>query len=180
MQEFKPTTVPPPCAIRKFHAYESHAEFISPMRLCRRVAHRGDAFVIATGSAGVAEVAIPGLSEAGYVTATKCSMCAVHRRRSRYWAAAWWRSSSRNFFRIGTKVTMLQRGATLLSDMDQDVGQALASAFEDEGIEVLTGVAFDQVTSSPTGKTVHFRQNGVSHTRSAESSFFMLWAVVPT
>ena len=71
------------------------------------------------------------------------------------------------FSRIGTKVIMVQRGATLLSDMDPDVGQALASAFQDEGIEVITGVSFEQVTSSPTGKTVQFQQNGLSHTRSA-------------
>jgi len=72
------------------------------------------------------------------------------------------------FSRIGTKVTMLQRGATLLSDMDPDVGGALASAFTADGIEVLTGVSLSRVTTSASNKTVHFRQHGVSHTRSAD------------
>lgn len=52
----------------RFTLYESHAEFVSPHEICAGgLRIRGDAFVIATGSS-VAKVAIPGLSEAGYVT----------------------------------------------------------------------------------------------------------------
>ncbi|MBP8105892.1 MAG: FAD-dependent oxidoreductase, partial [Nitrospira sp.] len=52
----------------RFTLYESRAEFLSPHELrAGDVRIRGGAFVIATGSSA-AEVAIPGLDEAGYLT----------------------------------------------------------------------------------------------------------------
>jgi pyruvate/2-oxoglutarate dehydrogenase complex dihydrolipoamide dehydrogenase (E3) component len=53
--------------------------------------------------------------------------------------------------------------------MDEDIGQALAGVFRDEGIDVITGVSFQRVTSTPTERTVHFLQGGVVQTRSAET-----------
>ena len=159
----------------RFTLYESRAEFLSPHEIRAGAWQiRGEAFVIATGSR-VSEVAIPGLSESGYVTSD--DMLDVRQAPASLLVLGGGLVAvefAQFFSRIGTKVTMLQRGATLLSDMDQDVGQALSSVFQDEGIEVLTGVSFEQVTSSPTGKTVHFRQNGVSQTRSAEVLFHAL------
>ena len=159
----------------RFTLYESRAEFISPHEIrVGRLRIRGEAFVIATGSS-VAEVAIPGLSETGY--ATSDDMLDVRRMPASLLVLGGGLVAvefAQFFARIGTKVTMLQRGATLLSDMDHDVGQALASAFQEEGIEVITGVAFNRVTSSPTDKTVHFLQNGISQTRSAEVIFHAL------
>ena len=159
----------------RFTLYESRAEFTSPHEIgAGGVRIQAEAFVIATGSS-VAEVAIPGLSEAGYVTSDE--MLDVRRPPASLLVLGGGLVAvefAQFFARIGTKVTMLQRASTLLSDMDQDVGQALASAFQDEGIEVITGVSFDRVTSSPTDKTVHFQQNGISQARSAEIIFHAL------
>jgi pyruvate/2-oxoglutarate dehydrogenase complex dihydrolipoamide dehydrogenase (E3) component len=58
------------------------------------------------------------------------------------------------FARLGTRVTILQRGRTLLSEMDEDVGRALEAALIDEGIEVVTGVQLLRVTHEATRKTV--------------------------
>lgn len=152
----------------RFTLYESRAEFISPHEIRAGALHiRATAFVIATGSRP-AEVAIPGLEQAGYLTSDE--MLDVRQAPSSLLVLGGGLVAvefAQFFSRIGTKVIMVQRGATLLSDMDPDVGQALAFAFQDEGIEVITGVSFEQVTSSPTGKTVQFQQNGLSHTRSA-------------
>ncbi|CAE6712629.1 MAG: FAD-dependent oxidoreductase [Nitrospira sp.] len=155
-----------------FTLYESRAEFISPHEIRVGTLHiRGNAFVIATGSRP-AEIAIPGLDQAGYLTSD--DMLDVRRAPSSLLVLGGGLVAvefAQFFARIGTKVTMLQRGATLLSDMDQDVGQALEAAFQAEGIEVITGVSFQQVTSTPTEKTVHFRQGSAVHSRSAELIF---------
>lgn len=155
-----------------FTLYESRAEFISPHEIrAGEWRIRGKTFVIATGSSA-AEVAIPGLDKAGYLTSDE--MLDVRRLPASLLVLGGGLVAvefAQFFARIGTKVTMLQRGATLLSDMDEDIGQALTAAFRDEGIEVITGVSFEQVTSTLSEKTVQFIQSGVRHTRSAEVIF---------
>lgn len=154
----------------RFTLYESRAEFLSPHDIrAGEVRIRGGAFVIATGSSA-ANVAIPGLNEAGYLTSDE--MLDVRRPPVSLLVLGGGLVAvefAQFFARIGTKVTMLQRGTTLLSDMDEDIGQALAGVFRDEGIDVITGVSFQRVTSTPSEKTVHFLQGGVVQTRSAET-----------
>lgn len=154
----------------RFTLYESRAEFLSPHDIrAGEVRIRGGAFVIATGSSA-ADVAIPGLNEAGYLTSDE--MLDVRRPPVSLLVLGGGLVAvefAQFFARIGTKVTMLQRGATLLSDMDEDIGQALAGAFRDEGIDVITGVSFQRVTSTPSERTVHFLQGSVVQTRSAET-----------
>lgn len=154
----------------RFTLYESRAEFLSPHDIrAGEVRIRGGAFVIATGSSA-ADVAIPGLDEAGYLTSDE--MLDVRRPPVSLLVLGGGLVAvefAQFFARIGTKVTMVQRGTTLLSDMDEDIGQALAGVFRDEGIDVITGVSFQRVTSTPSEKTVHFLQGGVVQTRSAET-----------
>lgn len=156
----------------RFTLYESRAEFLSPHELrAGDVRIRGGAFVIATGSSA-AEVAIPGLDEAGYLTSDE--MLDIRRQPASLLVLGGGLVAvefAQFFTRIGTKVTVLQRSTTLLSDMDEDIGQALAAAFQEEGIEVITGVSFQRVTSTPSEKTVHFVQGGAVHARSAEIIF---------
>ncbi|MDR4478572.1 MAG: FAD-dependent oxidoreductase [Nitrospira sp.] len=156
----------------RFTLYESRAEFLSPQVIrAGEVRIRGGAFVIATGSSA-ADVWIPGLDEAGYLTSDE--LLDVRRSPASLLVLGGGLVAvefAQFFARIGTKVTMLQRGATLLSDMDEDIGQALAAAFQDEGIDVITGVSFQRVTSTPSEKTMHFVQGGVMQTRSAEVIF---------
>jgi pyruvate/2-oxoglutarate dehydrogenase complex dihydrolipoamide dehydrogenase (E3) component len=64
------------------------------------------------------------------------------------------------FARLGAKVTILQRGRTLLSEMDEDVGRALEAALIGEGIEVVTDVQLLHVTHDATGKTVWAMKDG--------------------
>jgi pyruvate/2-oxoglutarate dehydrogenase complex dihydrolipoamide dehydrogenase (E3) component len=64
------------------------------------------------------------------------------------------------FARLGTRVTILQRGRTLLSEMDEDVGRSLEASLIDEGIEVVTGAQWLRVTQGTTGKTVWALKDG--------------------
>ena len=154
----------------RFTLYESRAEFISPRDILagdRRI--RGQAFVIATGSTA-REVPIPGLDEAGYQT----SDTILDLRRPPVSLLVLGGGPvavelGQFFARIGTKVTILQRGATLLSNMDADVGRALEASFQKEGIEVVTDVSLQRVTHTPSEKTLHYMQGSVVQTRSAET-----------
>lgn len=153
----------------RFTLYESRAAFVSPYEIrAGDVRILGQAFVIATGSVAC-EVPIPGLGDAGYLT----SDTILDLRRPPVSLLVLGGGPvavelGQFFARIGTKVTMLQRSTTLLSDMDEDAGRALEAAFRDEGIEVLTDVSFQRVTSTSSDKTVHLTQGGVAQTRSAE------------
>jgi pyruvate/2-oxoglutarate dehydrogenase complex dihydrolipoamide dehydrogenase (E3) component len=153
----------------RFTLYESRAEFISSHEiLAGDVRILGRAFVVATGSKAC-EVSIPGLAEAGYQTSD--TILDLRRPPDSLLVLGGGPVAvelGQFFSRIGTKVTMLQRSATLLSDMDEEAGRALESAFRDEGIEVLTDVSFRRVTSTPSEKIVQVTQQGVTHTRSAE------------
>jgi pyruvate/2-oxoglutarate dehydrogenase complex dihydrolipoamide dehydrogenase (E3) component len=64
------------------------------------------------------------------------------------------------FARLGTRVTILQRGRTLLSEMDEDVGRTIKAALSDEGIEVVTGAQLLRVTHDATGKSVWVMNDG--------------------
>ncbi|MBA2487331.1 MAG: FAD-dependent oxidoreductase [Nitrospira sp.] len=156
----------------RFTLYEARAEFISPHDIrAGDVRIRGQAFVIATGSTA-RDVSIPGLKDAGYMT----SDTILDLRRPPVSLLVMGGGPvaveiGQFFARIGTKVTVLQRGATLLSDMDEDVGRALEMAFRDEGIEVLTNVSFLRVTATLSEKTVHLAQGGVLQARSGEIIF---------
>ncbi|MFO0771031.1 MAG: FAD-dependent oxidoreductase [Nitrospiraceae bacterium] len=142
----------------KFTLYESRAEFLSPAELlvgAERVT--AGSFVIATGST-ISQVPIPGLEEIGYLT----SDTALDIRRPPASLVVLGGGPvavefAQFFARIGTSVILIQRSPTLLSDMDEDVGHALAAALRMEGLEVLTGISVDEVTRDATGKTVRIR-----------------------
>lgn len=154
----------------RFTLYESRAEFISPHDIrVGNITVRGQAFVIATGSTA-SDVPIPGLQEAGYQT----SDTILDLRRPPVSLLVLGGGPvavelGQFFARIGTKVTIMQRSATLLSHMDEDVGRALEVSFREEGIEVVTDASLQRVTQTPSEKTVHLTQGGVMQTRSGET-----------
>ncbi len=67
--------------------------------------------------------------------------------------------------RLGSRVTLLERNATLLHREDPDVSAAMESLFHDEGIEVLLNAVVQSV-SGLSGESVRitYQQNGVSTT----------------
>lgn len=153
----------------KFTLYESRAEFVSPHEVLVGADRlTAEAFVIATGST-VSPVPIRGLEEVGYLT----SDTALEIRRLPASLVVMGGGPvavefAQFFSRVGTAVTIIQRSPTLLSDMDEDVGRALAAALRAEGIEVLTGVSVDEAIRDAAGKTVRVRLPDGSH-RSASA-----------
>ncbi|QCS44414.1 mercury(II) reductase [Natrinema versiforme] len=63
--------------------------------------------------------------------------------------------------RVGVDVTILQRSERVLSGMEGQLGREMQRAFEDEGIDVVTGNDFQRVRTSATDGGVEAIQSGV-------------------
>ena len=117
-------------------------------------------FILATGSRP-SEIPIPGLVQAGYFTSdTILDLRTQPGSLIVLGGGAVALELGQFFARLGTRVTILQRGRTLLSEMDEDVGRALEAALIEEGIEVVTGVQLLRVTHEARGKTVWVMKDG--------------------
>jgi pyruvate/2-oxoglutarate dehydrogenase complex dihydrolipoamide dehydrogenase (E3) component len=141
--------------------YRSGAVFRSPheMTVGDTVLSAGS-FILATGSRP-SEVPIPGLSQVGYFTSdTILDLRTQPGSLIVLGGEAVALELGQFFARLGTRVTILQRGRTLLSEMDEDVGRALEAALIDEGIEVVTDAQWLRATRDATGKTVWVMKDG--------------------
>jgi pyruvate/2-oxoglutarate dehydrogenase complex dihydrolipoamide dehydrogenase (E3) component len=141
--------------------YQSQAVFRSPHEITvGDTVLSADSFILATGSRP-SEVQIPGLAQAGYFTSdTILDLRTQPGSLIVLGGGAVALELGQFFARLGTKVTILQRGRTLLSEMDEDVGRSLEASLIDEGIEVVTGAQWLRVTQGATGKTVWALKDG--------------------
>ena len=141
--------------------YQSRAVFRSPHEITvgDTVLSSGS-FILATGSRP-SEVPIPGLAQAGYFTSdTILDLRTQPGSLIVLGGGAVALELGQFFARLGTRVTILQRGRTLLSEMDEDVGRALEAALIDEGIDVVTGAQLLRVAHDAIGKTVWVVKDG--------------------
>ncbi len=145
----------------KFTLYPSRAAFRSPSEIIAGdTVLSADSFIVATGSRP-SDVSIPGLAQASYFTSdTILDLRTQPGSLIVLGGGAVALELGQFFARLGTRVTILQRGRTLLSGMDEDVGRALEAALIDEGIEVVTGAQLLRVTHDATGKTVRVTKDG--------------------
>ncbi|NOY38325.1 MAG: mercury(II) reductase [Chlorobi bacterium] len=70
--------------------------------------------------------------------------------------------------RLGTKVTLLQRSAHVLSRQTADVAEEITKHLRDEGVEIHTALEFRQVTEKGNKKAVTVVRNGKTLTFEAE------------
>ena len=117
-------------------------------------------FLLGTGSRPC-EVSIPGLAQAGYFTSdTILDLRTQPGSLIVLGGGAVALELGQFFARLGTRITILQRGQTLLSEMDEDVGRALETALIDEGIEVVTDAQLLRMTHDATGKRAWVMKDG--------------------
>lgn len=141
--------------------YEAKATFRSPHEIAVDGAIiTGRFFILATGSRPN-EITLPGISESGFHTSD--TILDLRRQPASMVVLGGGPVAvelGQFFARIGTRVTILQRGRTLLSDLDADVGLAIEAALAEEGIEVVTGVEI--LRAEPVGreKLVWIKQTG--------------------
>ncbi|TCD16223.1 mercury(II) reductase [Oricola cellulosilytica] len=71
------------------------------------------------------------------------------------------------FARAGVKVTIVSRRG-LLPEAEPEISEALTRFFEDEGIEVVSGIAYDRIDASAGAVTLTVRDHGAERRISAE------------
>ncbi len=145
----------------KFTLYQSRAVFQSPHEIgIGSMVLSAGSVILATGSKP-SEVPIPGLAQAGYFTSdTILDLRTQPESLIVLGGGAVALELGQFFARLGTKVTIIQRGRTLLSGMDEDVGRALEAALTDEGIHVVTDAQWLRVTHDAAGKRVWVMKDG--------------------
>lgn len=126
------------------------------------------AFILSTGSV-IRCVEVPGLREAGYLTSDEV-LDSDHLPASLVVLGGGVVAVELGQFyaRLGTKTTLLQRGAHLVRTYSSDVGKELERAFLAEGIDVRTGTTLVKVERAGKLKRVTFEQNGKTQTVEAE------------
>ena len=146
----------------RFTLYQEKAYFLSPTVIQAGAYHlTAKAFIIATGSV-ISHIPIPGLEEAGYLTSDDAldlrtppnSMIVLG-------GGAVAMELAQFFSRIGVKVSVIQRSAHILSQVDQDLAKPVETKLQEEGMTLYTKTSIERVTRSSDGqKTVHFLHDG--------------------
>ena len=146
----------------RFTLYQEKAHFLSPT-VIQTGSHQlsAKAFIIATGSL-VSRLPIPGLEEAGYLTSDDAldlrtppdSMIVLG-------GGAVAMELAQFFSRIGVTVSVIQRSAHILSQVDHDLASPVESKLQEEGMALYTNTSIERVArSSDEQKTVHFLHDG--------------------
>lgn len=120
--------------------------------------------VIATG-ARADRPAIPGLAEAGYLTnETVFTLTERPARLAVLGGGPIGCELAQAFCRLGSTVTLLERGTQLLSREDRDAAERVAAALARDGVRILTGAVVERVERGDAGKTLHLASAGKSET----------------
>ena len=162
--------------IAKFPLYGGKARFLSPtdLQVGDDTVLRAGHFVIATGSV-VQPASVPGLVESGYLdTDSLLEMDRVPESVVVLGGGYTACELGQFLSRMGAKTTMLIRSGHLLTDMDDDVGDALTAYYREEGIEVIARTTLLDVSRRDGKKIVRFLADGAEHEIAAEEIFFAL------
>jgi mercuric reductase len=130
---------------------EASFEDAGTLRVGERTIRAG-AYVVATG-ARPAVPQIPGLEEIGYLTSTT-NMEQDRLPGSVLVIGAGYVALEQGQLmgRLGSRVTVMQRGSRLLPDQEPEVSEAIREGLEREGIEVLTGVRIERAEGMEDGR----------------------------
>lgn len=144
-----------------FTLYESAARFLSP-QVIRAGSQRltAGSFIIATGSVPK-QVPVPGLSDVGYLTSDELLDVTEQPESLVVLGGGPVGLEIGQFFaRIGTRVTLIQRAAHVLSHLDSDIGSTLERALREEDMTVVTGTRLLEATGAAGKKAIHFLHDG--------------------
>ncbi len=158
----------------RFDFIRGRAAFVDPQHIEVRLRDGGmrrlqaSAFLIATGSV-VSYVEIPGLAETGFVTSDEVldaerippsiiilGAGAIGLELASFYAG------------VGSKVTVIQRSAQVLTGTDEDVAEAVAAALEARGIEIFRDTELLRTARVEGRKRVVFTQAGEERAVEAE------------
>ena len=157
--------------------FKSPAEFVDShtVELSKTQEHlSGRTFLIATGSQ-VSKLPITGLSDVPYMTSdtlVDTAACpdslvilgggAVALEAAHYCAA------------FGSKITILQRGAEVLTRMDADLAAFAARALRKRGVRIICNAQIQRVAVADRHKCVYFDQEGSEQSVEADEILYAL------
>ena len=153
----------------RYTLYEERAAFLSPHEV-RAGPHKltAKALIISTGSV-VSRVPIAGLEEVGYLTSDEALELRDAPRSMIVLGGGPVALELAQFFqRIGTRVTLIQRSAHVMSQGDEDLARPVEARFREEGMTVLTNTRLQQFTWDGTHKVAHLTHEGREKTVAAE------------
>jgi pyruvate/2-oxoglutarate dehydrogenase complex dihydrolipoamide dehydrogenase (E3) component len=150
----------------QFEFIRGHASFASPHQVEVRLLDGGlrhitaRAVLIATGSS-IDIPEIPGLAAAGFLTSDRILDAeAIPESVIILGGGAIALEFASFYAGIGSAVTVIQRSAHLLKEMDEDVSDTLADAMEKRGIRIFRDTAIRRVWRDAGAKRVEFTHAG--------------------
>jgi pyruvate/2-oxoglutarate dehydrogenase complex dihydrolipoamide dehydrogenase (E3) component len=154
----------------KFELVRAHARFVDPhtVELSDGQTLRAKSILIATGSKASVP-AVPGLAETPFWTSDDVLDLDFVPKSVVVLGGGIVACELAQFLRrIGSRVTIVQRSATLLRDHSVQASTVVQRALEDEGIEVLTGTRLQRVFRDRRGANVEFLCTGKVMRRTAD------------
>ncbi len=165
--------------IEAFPLYFGAARFLSPTRVAvgDETILEAPTFVVATGSV-VAPPALPGLAETGYVDSDEVLELEEIPTSAVVLGGGYTACELGQFLsRMGARTTMLIRSGHLLTQSDDDVGDALTGYFRDEGIAVVRHATLVSAQRRGAEKVVRYVADGTEREASGEAIFYALGRV---
>jgi pyruvate/2-oxoglutarate dehydrogenase complex dihydrolipoamide dehydrogenase (E3) component len=162
--------------IEGFPLYRGAARFLSPAELAVGTDEIVEAprFVIATGSIVTPNV-LEGLDETGYLDSDAVLELERIPKSVVVLGGGYTACELGQYLaRMGSQTTMLIRSKHLLTETDDDVGDALTRYFRDDGIEIVTECSLLRAKRRGDDKVVEIRVNGQMREVLAEEIFYAL------
>ncbi|MDP9024484.1 MAG: dihydrolipoyl dehydrogenase [Candidatus Eremiobacteraeota bacterium] len=162
--------------IETFPVFAGKAHFLSPteVRVGDDTVLEAAHFIIATGSS-VSQVGIPGLAQAGYLDTDSVLELERVPESTIVLGGGYTACELGQFLsRMGSRVTMLIRSGHLLTEQDDDIGDALTQYYRDEGIDVVSRTQLDRVEMRDGRKIVFAHVDGEEREFAAEEIFYAL------
>lgn len=105
---------------------------------------------------------VPGLAEAGFLThKTVFSLTERPRRLAVIGGGPIGCELAQAFHRLGSEVTLLHNHGHLLDREDRDAAELLQRQLIKEQLKLVLDARLERVETTPTGKALHYRQNGL-------------------
>ncbi|MDE2481855.1 MAG: FAD-dependent oxidoreductase [bacterium] len=165
--------------IGTFPLHVGHARFQSPRELLVGDGEllRAKKFIVATGSVS-AKPALPGLADAGYLD-TDAVLELESVPESLIVLGGGYTAVELGQFlsRMGAKTTMVIRSGHLLTEQDDDIGDALTQYYREDGIEVVAHATLQRVEVRDGKKVVHVTVDGEPRELIADEIFNALGRV---
>lgn len=157
----------------KFDLIRGHASFLDAHTIKVELTEgetrliKATSFLITTGSS-ISHPSIPGLIETGYMTSDDVLDSEIIPRSVVVLGGGAIAVEIATYYNgLGVAVTLIQRSAQLLKEVDTDVATALADGLRKRGIIVFTNTKLEHVEQNGESKRVVFTHNGESKTADA-------------